>query len=403
MATIADAANGADSSGYNPETAAGYTNTYSTKTTLTPQCPNALAATPGSDPASKVLNSALNTPASFQPGGTVHFTYLDNPHTNAGTQNFTIQDCVVTYPAGTFRPGQVDPVTGAVTDYAKNDLKGGTQIAGASLSGISSSVGNIYYSWTAPTTPLAAGSFVCFFARDIANNHGGDGNRKVPPTCYQVPGPPLPPTPTADTPPDVRVAYVDDLHSMSNPPSPWQGDPGVVYVGCTDGASNCGEIDGGAIRIDNINTNGNALTLTAASVDIGACHFDPWSGTPTTPSLLPTLVAQGGSLILTQTGQLGAPMPAPCRDAINPTYWPFTNFDTSERPGDNGGFSGTRLFNCDVSTGVAPVIHLTFSNGMNLTITDANKVLNTGGIDSQACFGVNEGAPWTTTPLPYTP
>ena len=125
---------------FNPETVVGFTNSFSSNEVLAPACPGAIAATPGSDPATKELNNALNTSSSFAPGGTVHYTY--NPAGSA--KNITIQDCVVTYPSGFFSLDDFDPTTGVLTNaaYSKSTLsKGGTQIDGASLSGIPSSSG----------------------------------------------------------------------------------------------------------------------------------------------------------------------------------------------------------------------------------------------------------------------
>lgn len=213
---------------------------------------------------------------------------------------------------------------------------------------------------------------------------------------------PPPPPPLINTPPKIYVAYVDNFHDRASGqaipyvPSPWKGDSGVVFVGC-DTDVKCGKYDGGAIRIDNAATDTVTKELVSASVTIGDCTFNPW------PALLPRTFAPGQSLILTQTGTDGPPQPAPCREAIDPQWWPYTNFDTSERPHDNRGYPtlADRVFNCDVSTGATPVIHLTFAGGTTIDVVDTNKVLNTGGIDSQACFGINEAAPWTAEPLPY--
>lgn len=206
--------------------------------------------------------------------------------------------------------------------------------------------------------------------------------------------PPPPPPPLVDEAPAIFVGYVDTFHDRASGqsipfrPSPWQGDPNVVYVGCADEAT-CGRFDGGAIRIDLPATNTVTRTLTAASVVIGACTFTPWT------ALLPQSFGPGQQLILTQTGLLGPPMPAPCREAIDPVHWPYTNFDTSERPGDS---RVTGIFNCD-GAGAVPVINLTFGDGTVLTVNDTQQVLNTGGRDSHACFGQNEAAPWTQVPF----
>lgn len=406
---------------FNPETAPGYTNTYSTKGVLSPACPEAIAATPGSDPATKVLNNALNTAASFQPGGTVHFTYLDNPHTNPGTQNFTIQDCVVTYPAGFFAAGDFDATTGVLTNatFDKATLvKGGTQIDGAALSGIRSSVGDIHFSWTSPAD-LVVDSWVCFFARDIRNNHGGGGNRKVPPTCYRVPAPPS--TTTTGTPrepppppvtPNVWLGYVDNLHipAVGFLPDPWRNSPNVVFLGCVAPGPDCGDsYDGGAIRVDNQGT--GPMTLVGARVDItstnGTCGFRTWDGLLADSAVNKT-VGPGGTLILTQTGTLGPPQATPCDGRVNALDRAFTNFDTSEGPLDSitANFS-----NCDPSDAVVapPVITLVFAGGLTLTIVDNpdpvlqdDEILTTGGVDRFACKGtpwtVEEATPWTAVP-----
>ena len=99
---------------FHPETAAGFTNTFKPPTTvLSPMCPNGIVGTPGSDPATKVLNTALNTPSSFLVGGTVHYTYSDNPH--GSPFGFTIQDCEVVYPPNFFKASDFNPTTGVLT------------------------------------------------------------------------------------------------------------------------------------------------------------------------------------------------------------------------------------------------------------------------------------------------
>lgn len=200
---------------------------------------------------------------------------------------------------------------------------------------------------------------------------------------------PPPPPPLVNEAPSIFVGYADNYHDAAGSvipfrPSPWQGDPDVVYVGCSD-ESTCGKFDGGAIRIDNPATNTVPKTLTAASVVIGACTFSPWT------ALLPQSFGPGKKLILTQTGLLGPPMPAPCREAIDPAVWPFTNFDTSERAGDS---RAANFYNC-AGPGDVPVINLTFADGTVLTVNDTEQILNTGGSDSHACRGVNEAHPWT--------
>jgi hypothetical protein len=168
-------------------------------------------------------------------------------------------------------------------------------------------------------------------------------------------------------------------------PHPWRGDAGVTFVGC-DSEQTCSSYNAGAIRIDNPAPN-PALTLTSASVDIGDCHFQPWG------ALLPVTANAGGSVILTQSGLYGPAQPVPCEAALQEPTRPYWNFYTAGRPYD------TRTsFNCDTTTGVDPVITLVFSDGMTLTVTDAARVLNTGGINRSVCFGGSSATPWTAVP-----
>lgn len=188
--------------------------------------------------------------------------------------------------------------------------------------------------------------------------------------------------------PAIHLGYADTLHDFGNRfvPSPWQGDPGVVFLGCTAGTTECGPAyDGGAIRIDNPPSN-PPLTLTSASVVIGPCTFTPWG------TFLPATAGPGQSMILTQTGLLGPPQPPPCDGRVSPADRPITNFDTSEGPFDT---IDPPFSNCDPNLVPPPVITLTFSNGFALTVTDAEEVLNTGGVDRFACTGQAEGTPWT--------
>jgi hypothetical protein len=203
-------------------------------------------------------------------------------------------------------------------------------------------------------------------------------------------------TPSCDTVPSVVnpnifLGYADTLHVFTAPfvPQPWLGGPGVVFIGCNAPSDGCGQTyDAGAIRIDNPASN-PPLTLTAASVDIGPCHFHPWD------QLLPATAAPGGLFILTQSGLLGPPQPSPCDGLETPQERPFTNFDTSEGPFDSTT-PGSVV--CDPTQSPAPVINLTFGNGITLTVTDAAKVLTTGGSDRSYCLGESEGTAWTAVP-----
>lgn len=196
-------------------------------------------------------------------------------------------------------------------------------------------------------------------------------------------------TPQAVETPAIFLGYADTLHSGTGAqflPDPWQGDPNIEFLGCTANTLECGPAyDGGAIRIDNPVSN-PAITLTAASVVIETCTFTPWG------EFLPATASPGESLILTQTGLLGPPQPPPCDGRVAPADRPFTNFDTSEGPFDT---IDPPFSNCDPDRVSFPVITLVFDNGMTLTITDAQEILNTGGTDRFACTGQEEATPWT--------
>lgn len=69
-----------------------------------------------------------------------------------------------------------------------------------------------------------------------------------------------------------------------------------------------------------------------------------------------------------------------------PEFRAIHNFDTSLPPGE---------IQCDPALGLVPVITLVFENGTTLTVTDADKVLNTGGVHRNACLGLSHYTPWT--------
>lgn len=196
--------------------------------------------------------------------------------------------------------------------------------------------------------------------------------------------------------PAIFLGYADTLHEDVRPivPDPWRGDPGVTFLGCRDKTEECGgSYDAGAVRIDNPATN-PTLTLVDAYVDIGPCRYQPWG------QFFPATVGPGGTLILTQTGMLGLPQPAPCNASMNPSLRPILNFATSYGPFDtyDPNAHPPYFINCDPNRVPAPVIVLTFSNGMTLTVTDADEVLSTGGVNRWACTGLTAGAPWTPVP-----
>ena len=257
-------------------------------------------------------------------------------------------------------------------------------IDGASLSGISNAKGKIYFNWT--VQPTAIGSWVCNFARDIRANHGGDGNRKVTPTCFQVGRP------------NVFAGYADSFRPAgtgANTPSPWKGGAHITFVGCADPANvkACGGdngFDAGALRIDNpSSTSTMTVQMSTAKVTIGTCVYTPWTGsgllvTPPANEVVPA----GGSLILTETGTTGTA--SGCGDFVST---PHDNFDTSEA--DEVGV----VTPCTANP-AQPTVDLTISLGSgpqtHYTYNDTARVLNTGGVDVGTCLApANETHNWS--------
>ena len=394
--SVASAGNGGGfPMAFNPETPQSGLNTFTNPPTiLNPQCPNGLAGTPGSDPATKVLNPALNTPASFAVGGQVHYIYMDDPH--GAASGFDIQDCEVTFPPSFFTSADFDPTTGVLINpaFTKSVLdKNGTQIDGASLTGILSAEGQIFYSWT--VQPVPTGTWICNFARDIDTDHGGGGNRKVTPTCFQVGLPPVFPT--------VSVGYADGEHGTpATPGSPWPPTDGtsatLAFAGCPaptqpgsqDYISSCpaatgspgqpmtynGDYDGGAIDLHNSTSTGITLQSVTVQLDAGTalsanCYFDIW---PHNTMVVPA----NGDLVLAQTAQ---------STAVCGTADSDYNFDTSD----------SQITECVTNT-IHPTVTVTLLGGASETFTDTTNVLTSGGDDPGSCGASgakNEARPWT--------
>lgn len=167
------------------------TNTFGSKAPDPDQC-NGIIFTPGSDPATKKIVSG-----DFTPGTVVKFSVFDSAHTNGGTNNYELHDCVVSYPAGTFSAadfqdnGTGEPATGAEGKFKSPDK---TVIDQALLTQVGDQTLPVTYNWTVPTG-IPAGTWICNFVKDTGNNHngqtggngdGGNGNRKAA-ACGQVP------------------------------------------------------------------------------------------------------------------------------------------------------------------------------------------------------------------------
>jgi hypothetical protein len=155
----------------------------------------------------------------------------------------------------------------------------------------------------------------------------------------------LAPTAALSIPFDVQVGYADGVRGGGFFPSPWSGDPGVTFLGVTDGAD-----DAGAIRIDN--TSGALLTINSVAVTINA------PGNVAPPWALPVTIPIGGTLILTETA--------------------FYNFDTSDLTHVPGAGPGHPATDCSIT---CPTITIGFDGGKSLTFDDLRHVLDTGGFD----------------------
>jgi hypothetical protein len=156
----------------------------------------------------------------------------------------------------------------------------------------------------------------------------------------------------------VSVAYA----ANATLPSPWQGSPGVTYVGHSPSCCvsfNGSTWDGGALRLTN--PSASAITVQSVTVDVGTTSYSRWNSNLTIPA--------GGTLILTATSAF--------------------NFDTSDWRG----------YGCFDPLPVYPIIHVTMG-GVTTDYRDTQRILNTGGRDAAACWYGNynqfieEGHDW---------
>jgi len=143
----------------------------------------------------------------------------------------------------------------------------------------------------------------------------------------------------------VYVGYADGLRPAGSIfPFPWQGSPGVTFIGG-------GVFDAGAIRFDN--NSDDPIVFEDVAVDIGPFHFDLWGNH--------IVVQPHGITILTQTNG--------------------ENFDTSDTP-----------ITCR-PTGFIPKVNVTQA-GVTTTYEDTQQILNTKGIDPANCGIGNESHAW---------
>jgi uncharacterized repeat protein (TIGR01451 family) len=166
---------------------------------------------------------------------------------------------------------------------------------------------------------------------------------------------------TGASPLHVFLGYADGLRGSSTDfPTPWSGDPNVVFVG----GSGSGSFDAGAIRIDN--TSASPVAIDSLTVNVGDTSFNTLGELWTELTVPAAIGGEPGHLILTQTSDY--------------------NFDTSDvgPPGP-----------CGTPNTIRPLIQLTIA-GTTTNVTDGGQVLNTGGVDGASCPpGSNESHPWT--------
>jgi RHS repeat-associated protein len=149
----------------------------------------------------------------------------------------------------------------------------------------------------------------------------------------------------------LAVGYADNLRPNPTFPTPWQGDPNILFIGVGP------VFDAGAVRLDN--TTGSPMVVDKVTVDLHrAAFFDLWGSFTIPPH---------GSAILTQTT-------------------PQQNFDTSDHP----------VIGCgepldSILPRYIPTITVTIG-GLTASYLDTAHILDTFGFDL-ACLG-NESLQW---------
>jgi hypothetical protein len=203
------------------------------------------------------------------------------------------------------------------------------------------------------------------------------GNPTRVPLVVPTPTPMVTPTPTPKAPNiDIYVGYADNARPSPGAfPSPWEGDAGVIYEGCSP-SSRC-RLDGGAVRV--VNTSGGAVTIDAVVVHFDGCLYDLWPHGISLPA--------GGQLIVTQTAS-GAGNGCTTGSHTGPQ-----TMDSSDIGPAGAPWAG----NCNPS-GLIPEVDVSV-NGTTTAYSDAGQVLNTGGVDQADCNSSrgpagNESAQW---------
>jgi hypothetical protein len=174
---------------------------------------------------------------------------------------------------------------------------------------------------------------------------------------------------------EVFVGYADTLRAIKTHfPTPWEGNPGVTYEGCSPSAS-C-VFDAGAVRV--VNNTGSSIHVESVTVKVSTCTYKMWA---------PATIAPEGQLIVTQTVS-GA------GDGCESNG----EMDTS----DVGPGGSPYAFNCEPD-GVKPEVE-TSIDGTVSTFKDEAQVLNTGGFDLATCPSeTNESTQWSKVGGPICP
>jgi hypothetical protein len=173
---------------------------------------------------------------------------------------------------------------------------------------------------------------------------------------------------------NVFVGYADTLRAPSPQfPTPWDGSPGVTFVGCSPSAS-C-VFDGGTVRVSNDTT--ATVHVDDVKVHVDTCSFDLWGAS------MPVTLAPGHDLIVAQTASQAA-------GGCSATG----SMDTSDV-----GPGGANWANVCTPDGIIPKVDVTV-DGVTTTEADTGQVLNTGGVDGDACAhgnrpAGNESQEWT--------
>jgi hypothetical protein len=184
----------------------------------------------------------------------------------------------------------------------------------------------------------------------------------------------------------ISVGYADS--ERANPitfPTPWVGDPGVIFEGCMPATSPTGKciFDSSAVRLVNqgsrrVTVNKVVVTFPGAAAGGGACRFDIWPHNISLPA--------GQEVIFAQTSPRARP-------GCNPAGGYIDGSEMGPNGVDWGG--GTHCTN----SGIIPKVAATIDNSTQ-TFIDSGQVLNTTGQDTESCPKPihgrrNESEPWT--------